>query len=491
MKRSFQILSMIVLSLLVLGPLSAKDLSEILSSAKANSPTLKQAQLTRENSKLAAKADTLTDSTSFTVSSGDVTYQGASVINDSSSDWDNQAYLSAITASPSLSLTIPSNATDSTTISLSMDDSGVYSLNNGTQIGVMNPSLSVGHTFTFGKTSDERTTLLAQYNYLLADTTYASSEQDFETSILSNLVEILTEERSIAETTRTIEKAQKTLDDALTLGTITQDSVSAKQQQLSILASRNTLASAEAKRSAAVALFTTLTGLEYDGVTGIGEPDLSFTASQDGNSTVKLKQQAMAIAQENLDIRKAQDTNTTLDLSGGSAWTVSSATGSTNTSSSGSVSVGATLKRQTYSIGLSTGLKGITSSSGTTPFVTVSGSWSNNATKESAQLEILQLQNSVLLAQWEYTTALSDYQSKAASLTGDITNWNLEHQRLIRQLDYENQALEYQQTLYKEGLATQEEIKDAELQVNLATYDISISLLNGLILEQSIATLAS
>jgi hypothetical protein len=45
--------------------------------------------------------------------------------------------------------------------------------------------------------------------------------------------------------------------------------------------------------------------------------------------------------------------------------------------------------------------------------------------------------------------------------------------------------------LYKEGLATQEEIKDAELQVNLATYDISISLLNGLILEQSIATLAS
>lgn len=95
------------------------------------------------------------------------------------------------------------------------------------------------------------------------------------------------------------------------------------------------------------------------------------------------------------------------------------------------------------------------------------------------------------MAQWEYTTALSDYQSKAASLTGDITNWNLEHQRLIRQLDYENQALEYQQTLYKEGLATQEEIKDAELQVNLATYDISISLLNGLILEQSIATLAS
>jgi len=177
-----------------------------------------------------------------------------------------------------------------------------------------------------------------------------------------------------------------------------------------------------------------------------------------------------------------------LSLNGSSSWAVVK-NGQNDTASSGAVSLGASLAKQTFSVGLSAGMSGIGSSTGSSPYVSINGSWNSNASKKSDQLELLQLQNDVLLAQLEYATAMTDYQSSAASLQKSISAWKLEHARLQRQKTYEEQSLAYETTLRTQGLATDEDVKDAQLQLELVAYDLSISSLNGLILQNSIASL--
>ena len=278
------------------------------------------------------------------------------------------------------------------------------------------------------------------------------------------------------------------MNDALALGTLSKDSVSAEAQALSILSSQNTLATYKEQRLVAVTQFASLTGMQYDGVDAIDTPAPAFTPSADGNTAVKLKKEALAIAQEDLGIKKAEETNATLSLNGSSSWAVVK-NGQNDTASSGAVSLGASLAKQTFSVGLSAGMSGIGSSTGSSPYVSINGSWNNNASKKSDQLELLQLQNDVLLAQLEYATAMTDYQSSAASLQKSISAWKLEHARLQRQKTYEEQSLAYETTLRTQGLATDEDVKDAQLQLELVAYDLSISSLNGLILQNSIASL--
>jgi outer membrane protein TolC len=474
---------------LTAGIASVTDLAMIVEQAKANSVTIQQYLLTRENSKLAVALDTAKDGMSINVSSGNLTYAGSGTVSTDSST--TEAYDYALTASPQVSIVIPDadNDTDSTILTASLDDSGYYHLSSGDSYYEVNPTVSLQRSITFGKTSDERTELLSRYNTLLADNTFGSSELDFESSIYDSLVDILTAERSIAETTRTLEKAQKSLDDALALKTLSEGSVDYREQELSILSYRNSLASYQAQKDLAVAQFATLTGLGYAGVDGIEEPTLDFAPSTDGNTTVRLKQSALDIAREDLAIKQAEKTNSTLLLDGGGSWSVSKKEHA-ETLNSGTVSIGASYAMQTFSVGVSTGVSGVGSSSGAAPFVSVSGAWNNNATQESDQLEELQLQNEVLLAQLEYSQALTDYTSDAADLMKEISAWKLEYARLQRQKDYYELLLAYQETLYSTaGLANEEDIKDARLQVELAQYDLSVSLLNGLILENSIASI--
>lgn len=469
--------------------LPALDLSAIITYAKENSILLQQYLLTRENSRLEATLDTVKDGVSVSVSSGDLTYSGASTIaNSSDAEYYGTGYDYSLTASPQISVVIPDSAndTDSTSLTFSLEDSGYYRLSSGDAFYVMNPALSLERAITFGKTSDERTEILTRYNILLADNTYGSSEIDFETSVYSNLIDILTAEKEIADISRTIEKAQKTLDDAVSLGTLSEDTVSYKEQELSILSSRNSLVSYQAQLDLAKAQFLTLTGLEYDSVENIREPLLDFTPSASGNTAVQLKQSALEIAREDLAIKQAEKTNATLTFNGETSWSVARKESSTDTSR-GSVAAGATYGKQSFSIGASAGLSGIGSSFGTSPYVSVSGSWNNNASQESDELLTLQLKNKVLLAQMEYTTALTDYRTEASDLQKDIAGWKMEHARLEQREAYTATALEYQKTLFREaGLANEEDIKDAELQVELTGIDLSISQLNGLILENSI-----
>jgi hypothetical protein len=99
------------------------------------------------------------------------------------------------------------------------------------------------------------------------------------------------------------------------------------------------------------------------------------------------------------------------------------------------------------------------------------------------------LQNEVLLAEIAYANAKNDYQQSVTSLENRIASWNLSYMLLGQTMDYHQQVLGQQQDLARRGLATKSEVDDATFTVEMDAYDLAVTLLSGLQLENEIRIL--
>jgi hypothetical protein len=274
------------------------------------------------------------------------------------------------------------------------------------------------------------------------------------------------------------------------------------ENSLSYLEKRNTLESLEnslSSHEANAALvrqqYKVLTGLTWDGVTDIPQPDLSFAVNPNGNSSVSLKAIALDIAKEDLKVEQARLTNRTLGLKGtisssNTNETISSSTittGSTTTDLSGSL--GALYAGKTFSFGGSVAGTYEFDTSDFTPTLTVSGSWNNNNTSTVDTLNLQKLQNAVLLAQIEYNDALNTYLYDATSVSGDIAAWKLSHSLQVNTEAYHQRYLTQQKARFEKGLVRESEVAEAAFTVGQDVYDRAIDLLNGLVLQNQIDSL--
>ncbi len=445
--------------------LCAAPYSDILSGAKANSITLKNAEISYRNALISVDKNSLEDEVQITVS-------GSAKVSPS------------LSVSPSVKVVLPNDG--STTIeaavpvSLDYSDVSIYSAS---------PSVTVKHLFDLTGYDKKAITDLSNSKSLLgSEQTYQNAVISFETTVLNSIKSLLAAEKNLAAQKYTLAENEKSLNDRVALGQITEGSVTWQQLSNQIAISRNTIASLERQIENAKAQYKTLTGMEWDGVTDLPEPDLSFTVLPTGNTSVIMKQIDAEIAKANLDAKNVQLNPQAVSVNG----TLSSVNSNNvlKTTNSIDLNAGATYSQSNWSVGSSVGFSyNARDNKFDTPSLTISGNWQNKNTTKKDELELQSLSNMVIAAENSAQDELTSYIQSARSLELDILQYEYTRIQTESNSDYLKASLENVQALYEVGLATEAELRKAEFNVEMDEYDTMSVIIDGLLLQNRIRQL--
>ena len=445
--------------------LCAAPYSDILSGAKANSITLKNAEISYRNALISVDKNSLEDEVQITVS-------GSAKVSPS------------LSVSPSVKVVLPNDG--STTIeaavpvTLDYSDASLYSAS---------PSVTVKHLFDLTGYDKKAITDLSNSKSLLgSEQTYQNAVISFETTVLNSIKSLLAAEKNLATQKYTLAENEKSLNDRVALGQITEGSVTWQQLSNQIAISRNTIASLERQIENAKAQYKTLTGMEWDGVTDLPEPDLSFTVLPTGNTSVIMKQIDAEIAKANLDAKNVQLNPQAVSVSGSL-----SSVNSNNvlkTTNSIDMNAGATYSQSNWSVGSSVGFSyNARDNKFDTPSLTISGNWQNKNTTKKDELELQSLSNMVIAAENSAQDELTSYIQSARTLELDIMQYEYTKIQTASNSDYLKAGLENVKALYEAGLATDAELKKAEFNVKMDEYDTMSVIIDGLLLQNRIRQL--
>ena len=473
----------LVLLALIPFSLTSASLDEIIKTAYGSSEEMKRYELDRKNTELSVSIGEAKDELGISVSSGNVSAQYQPTYD---------AYVFK-TSGTEATFTLPNDGKTA----IKVGTGAVAYTANGNYYA-LEPSVTATHSFLYGEDSDNRSTLLNKQSALLGTYSYQSNLIQFENSILNQIKALLTNEKSINDTKKNIVIQEKGMSDALALKTLSRDSVAYKELENSMTRLQGTLASLQGNQELLESQYTQLTSLSWEGIPTIAEPKLAFEKNPNGNTAVALKALALDLAKEDLKLAEAALSNKTLKINGGTSLSTSEA-GSLSAAQSRSYglsgyngidgSFGASFSAKNYSVGAGFSGSFNLDSGNFTPTLTVSGSWNNNPTQLTEQLNIQKLENSAILASISYNDALQEYLYTASSIQSQVASWQLEYALLKSTIAYNVKALEQQEALFAKGLTTKSSVDNARFAVGQDEYEKALILLKGLVLENSIRSL--
>ena len=450
-------------------PLMALPLEDLLAQALAKSTSMQNLEYSKQKALLTVGLNQVEDELGIALSSGEVT----ATYSDATSPYI------FTTTGLNAAFSLPNDG--NTTINVS---SGAIGIDAPYSYYSISPSVSASHTLTYGYTADNRKSLLNRQTEVLALSSYESNKLTFTTNLYTQIDSLLENEKSIKQTEKDLADLKTSLEQNLSLKLIRQESLVYQAQEQAITLKEATLNNLQSTRELLKKQFTLLSGLVWEGVEEIGEPDLTFASNPMGNSNVSLKALDLDLAKEDLALKKAEFTNKQVLLNGGIS-TQNSSTAAEKLTASAS----ATLKANNFSA--KAGLQGTYnySTNGFSPSLSLSGSWNNNTTLATDSLTLQKLENEVLIAELAYQTALNDYLQSAATLESNIAGWNMTYALQSQSMEYNLALLKQQQTLFEKGLATKADVDDAAFAVEIDTYTLSTTLLDGLKLQNQIRAL--
>ena len=450
---------------MVCSNLYATDYNEIIQKAKSESKSVQNAELSYLNSKLTLEKSELEDELQITVSGN------AQVSPD-------------LTVAPTVKIVLPNDGSTTITAtvpsSLNYDDTKIYSFS---------PKVTVDHNFDLsGFDEDVLTALSNSRTALNNEYTYQYALLSFENTCISTIKTIVNLEKNIENQSYLIEKSEKSIKEKLALGQITTSSITYKQLINQLELSKNTLKAYEKQYEIAKSQYKEATNLDWDGLSNLPSPDLTLSLLPTGNTKVIVATIDEEIAKENINSKNAALNPQNVKVSGG----VESANlkNSLGEKNSLTATAGATYSQGNWSVGASLSSSyDFKKNSFDTPSVKVSGSWSNKTTKRSDEIELQKLQNSLVSASnsasEEYTSYLQSYNA----LQLEVLQYEFNVTQTNANTEYLKANLENVKALYDAGLATKQELEDAEFNVKLDEYTQTVLVLDGLTLSNKIKML--
>lgn len=464
----------------------ASSYSDIISSAKENNISLKNAEISYLNSKLTIEKSELEDELQITVSVKDA------------------QILQNLDVTPTVKIVLPNDGSTTITVTvpttLDYEDTSRYSFS---------PTLTVDHNFDLsGFDKDVLTALSNSKAALENEYTYQNALLSFEKTCISTIKTIVNLEKDIENQSYLIEKSENSIKEKLALGQITSTSITYKQLINQLELSKNTLKAYEKQYEIAKNQYKETTNLDWDGLSNLPSPDLTLSLLPTGNTKVILATIDEEIAKENISSKNAALNPQSVTVSGGLMSTNSrkqsnslglmaleglESANSKNIiveKNSLTASAGATYSQGNWSVGASLSSSyDFKKNSFDTPSVTVSGSWSNKTTKRSDEIELQKLQNSLVSASnsasEEYTSYLQSYNA----LQLEVLQYEFNVTQTNANSEYLKANLENVKALYDAGLATEQELRDAEFNVKLDEYTQTVLVLDGLTLSNKIKML--
>ena len=456
-------------SLLLMLPAYSLPLQTVLEQAFAKSVRMQDLELQKQDALLTLSKSEAEDALGITLTSGNVS---------ATYDESTNAYTFATSGTEAL-FSLPNDG--NTTISVGAD---TLKWTPSTSAYTIAPSASVSHTITYGYTDDNRTTLSNKSSELFARSTYASSRLSFSNSLYTLMQNILTNEKNLRLTEKSLADQKLSLQQNLQLQLIKEDSLTYLDLQSKISSLEIQRDGLEATRDLLLRQFESTAGFAWEGVEDIPLPSLSFKQDPAGNSSVQLKAIALQLAKEELALKQAEQTNRKLVV-GGSL----SANNSTSSLDTISGLASAKLSSKAFDVSASFGTSYYPGPESFSSTLTVGGTWRNNPASASDSLTLQQLENTVLMKELEYNTALDTYLYDAAELSAKIASYSMDHRLLEQTMVYNKRLLAQTQILYEKGLATKAALEDAQFTVAQDAYELSVQLLKGLSLETEIQTM--
>ena len=482
--RCLRSLAMLVVASLIISPLSAMPLSTIVEKALSESAKMQDLELTKRDTLLTIGRNQAEDGVGVSVS-GDLT---------TTLDLDSPS-TTLRSSGVGTTITLPNDGKTSIQVS-----TGALSYGSSGNTYSVAPTVGASHTFTYGLTGDNRKSLTNRQTEVLATSTYDVSRVNYTTSLYSQIATILDNEKSIKKTAKELADLERTLEQNLTLKLVKEDSLIHRASVQAIQSKKTTLEGLNTTRELYLRQFKNLTGFEWEGVSDIPEPNLLFNPDQSQSSTLKLKSLAVDLAKEDLAIQKATYTNKNLAVGGSVGYSSSKSevrltqgaplttVYGNDLTVKGSASFGPTNKQ--YSISGSVTASYDFEDNTFTPSLTIGGSWSNNPSSYSEGLKLQQLENAVLTAELAYRTAIDEFNQSVMTIQNSIASYVMNYSLLLESIAYNQETLEQQKDLYARGLATALQVEDAQFAVDLDTYTLNSSLLEGLKLENQIKSLS-
>lgn len=469
MKKAFLV---IVVSLFALSSVFSVSLDEIINGAKELSPTYQNVILSYENSLINIRSLERKDKVGVSVSASvNPLYEENSLLGGSVET------KKGINTSSTATLTLPNDG--KTTISGGV---GVKTFYDGSST-TTSLSLDASHTFDFtgysSSTTDDLTLATTKYSTELSK---ATSELNFEKSVINTVSAILSYEKNIKKAQKSVDDQKSILEKMETLGTYSKSSTTYINAVNVLNQLQSSLDSAQKQYENALKSFEKVSGMEWTGLDDIPEPVLDLKIYDNGNTSVLISSLKAEAAVENYKAEVAKLNPMNLSISGKVNGTISD-------SSSTSISTSLSYTGDNWSISATPGLS-ITKDK-TVPSLTISGRWSNGGTMNTSDEDALSASsNKMVSAENDYRDAFSSYFDEAQSLSLRILSWEAEYSNAKASLDYAKMMYENEKVMLEYGFSTEKDVRSAELSVISAEYDLKMTMLEGLSLERDLKIFA-
>ena len=469
MKKAFLV---IVVSLFALSSVFSVSLDEIINGAKELSPTYQNVILSYENSLINIRSLERKDKVGVSVSASvNPLYEENSLLGGSVET------KKGINTSSTATLTLPNDG--KTTISGGV---GVKTFYDGSST-TTSLSLDASHTFDFtgysSSTTDDLTLATTKYSTELSK---ATSELNFEKSVINTVSAILSYEKNIKKAQKSVDDQKSIIEKMETLGTYSKSSTTYINAVNVLNQLQSSLDSAQKQYENALKSFEKVSGMEWTGLDDIPEPVLDLKIYDNGNTSVLISSLKAEAAVENYKAEVAKLNPMNLSVSGKVNGTISD-------SSSTSISTSLSYTGDNWSISATPGLS-ITKDK-TVPSLTISGRWSNGGTMNTNDEDALSASsNKMVSAENDYRDAFSSYFDEAQSLSLRILSWEAEYSNAKASLDYAKMMYENEKVMLEYGFSTEKDVRSAELSVISAEYDLKMTMLEGLSLERDLKIFA-
>lgn len=350
---------------------------------------------------------------------------------------------------------------------------------------VLSPYASVSHTFDWGHDDEIQKDLQTEALKLSTERQYETDMLSIRQSVISLISELLSNERSMLSDQETLRDIDREISDSLVLGIMTEDSILYEELMLEKKRAEDSVEIGKREKEELLLRFRTVTGLEWDGVEDIPEPAFPDVFSVAASSEVNEAAIELHIAEEDVLIEESEQNPRRLTIGGSAGGSAEIAEGlyPVTGEREDSLYLNGTIgwEGDDWSVS-ATGGGQWNDEFDFTPSLSLYASW-QSGTAESDELRLRSLRNTVRVRSDDYYDARRSFEEEREDIWGRILTWQREKAELDAEIEYQNALYGIALARYGKGLATEEDIHDAELDTELLGFDRDILLMEGLALQ--------
>ncbi|NCD05569.1 MAG: hypothetical protein EOL97_05575 [Spirochaetia bacterium] len=467
-KKRIIILSLVLLS--GFSILSAKSLENLVKSSIDNSTQITNLELNKNYTMLNLEGSELKPKTKVSLSS-EITKAGSSyTIGGGSSS------LLSVVIPGSYTPTTANQISDTTTINIA----GSLDIESDTSSVTPDGSLSLSHNFLIGDYTNNQKDINNQITLLKATQAYESGVITFKKNLYSYVTNILTNEKSQREFEKKIKDQEKTITDGLALNQFTKDALVYKQYNLILKTYKDTLENLQNQKQALLDNFKEYSGVEYQEVDTIREPNLEINNNFNDSISIQLAKLNVKLKQDDIDQVEREKTQQYLNVN-----TYVQSTPYASASEKNAVGLLATYGADNFTINAGTNLD-FTLNTSISPTFRVGGTWTNDTTSESDLINNKLNENELISAQLTLNSTIQNDVLTKLNLNSQITNWKAQYKQLEDNIQFNEDNLKLNKQMFDLGLISQKEIDDLSFDLEQLNYDKLSLLLEGLSLELDI-----